>query len=304
MKRLRSWAQLPTTLIDVQQTCSSADSRPIPTVRSLSSTAPTSAAPQYSSSAFISPRPPIPSEIRARAPVKAPAVDDVDGSEETPVAVEDDYVPPPLTNQTLSLLYSFTTPPSLSSLSAFANRLALSTSTPAEHSLAEHLPLLEQALIHPSFWSGVSTLPPTSAAHRYTNFHDSHLNPTSPSPLRASNVPLATLGNSLLGTLTSELLLASFPNLPTRVTKAALTMYAGPRSLAAVAQAWGVAPSRLDRRDVGKEDAGKMSRKERAYGHLVGGVGGARKKDTAVEGAAGAGLVRWNRMVSCVRCVH
>ncbi|ORY66815.1 hypothetical protein BCR35DRAFT_282858 [Leucosporidium creatinivorum] len=267
--------------------------------RSFSCTASTSAAPQLAYNHLISPRPPIPSEIKsARKAPAAPAADALDASEESPAVEDDGYVPPPLTNQSLSLLYSFTTPPPTSSLSAFANRLALSTPSAPEHSLAEHLPLLEQCLIHPSFWAGVSNLPPTTTPHRYTNFHDSPLNPTSPSPLHASNSPLATLGNSLLGTLTSELILTSFPNLPTRVSKAATTMYVGPKSLAAVAGAWGVGPSRLDRRDVGKPDQGKVTRKEMAYGHLVGGVGGARKKDTAVEGAAGAGLVRWNRTPS------
>lgn len=78
-------------------------------------------------------------------------------------------------------------------------------------------------------------------------------------------------------------------------------MYAGPKILAAVAGSWGVGPSRLDRREVGREDQGKISRKERAYGHLVGGVGPARKVPSGLDGAAGAGLVRWNRQVS--RCV-
>lgn len=281
------------------------------TARSFSCTTSTSAAPRPANlhyETLVSPRPPIPFEIKAKRPVSATVSDDVlSASEDTPAPVEDDgYIPPPLTNQSLSLLYSFTTPPPTSSLSAFANRLALSAGRDgaARSSLAgEHLPLLEQALIHPSFWSGVASLPPTTADHRYTNFHDSALNSSAVSPTYAHNGALATLGNALLGTLTSELLLTSFPNLPTRVAKAALTMYAGPKSLAAVAAgAWGVGPSRLERRDVGRVDEGKMSRKERAYGHLVGGVGGARKKDGAVEGAAGMGLVRWNRVVSEWMC--
>jgi large subunit ribosomal protein L44 len=157
-------------------------------------------------------------------------------------------------------------------------------------------------LIHESFWSGIDSLPPAAHERTYTNFHDSIL-PDSPSttPVHASNATLAQIGNSVLGTLTTELLLSSFPNLPTRVVKAALTLYAGPKSLAQVAKSWGVGPSRLEKALVGREDEGKVSRKERAYGHLVGGRGGARKVGDEVgakEGAAGSGLVRWNRKVS------
>lgn len=163
----------------------------------------------------------------------------------------------------------------------------MSVSNPDQHSLADHLPLLEQCLVHESFWQAVDTqnLPGSS----YTHHLDSN---------RLHNGPLATLGNALLGTLASELLLASYPRLPTRVGKAALTMYVGPKSLAAVASSWGIGPTRLDLSEVGKVQEARMSRKERAYGHLVGGVGGARKKDSHErDGAAGAGLVRWNRQV-------
>lgn len=203
---------------------------------------------------------------------------------------------PSLSSHSLSLLYSSAAPPPPSALAAFAERLSLSTRTPT-HSLSSSLPLLEQALIHPSFWASISDLPQASPAHprKYTNYHDLQ-------PLH--NGPLATLGNALLGTLTSELLLSNFPNLPTRVTKAALTMYAGPKSLARVASAWGVGASRLEMRLVGKEEQGKMSAKERAYGHLVGGVGPGRKVESGADGAAGMGLVRWNRRVSGRFCLR
>lgn len=135
-------------------------------------------------------------------------------------------------------------------------------------------------------------------ARRYTHFHDTPLASSLSSNTYTSNASLAVLGNALLGLLTSELLLSSFPHLPTRVTKAALTMYAGPKSLAAVAKSWGIAGSRLDAVLVGKEDEGKKTAKERAYGHLVGGVGGRKKEISAMDGTAGAGLMRWNRRVS------
>ncbi|GAA5949202.1 hypothetical protein JCM3765_003329 [Sporobolomyces pararoseus] len=251
-----------------------------------------------SSQSVVSPRPAIPAEV-VRAPrTVTEAVEAQDGTEEvetedsTPV---DDYIPPPLSSQDLSLLYAYTAPPPLSALSAFAARIS-SSEVP---DLADHLPLIEQCLIHESFWSGIDSLPPSAHQRTYTNFHDSIL-PDSPSttPVHASNATLAQIGNSLLGTLTTELLLSSFPNLPTRATKAALTLYAGPKSLAQVAKSWGIGPSRLEKALVGREDEGKVSRKERAYGHLVGGRGGARKIGDEVgarEGAAGSGLVRWNR---------
>lgn len=230
--------------------------------------------------------------------------------EEEEVEPEEEYVPPPVSNQELSILYAFTTPPPLSALSALASRLALASSVSASShaSLQTNLPLLEQCLVHESFWLGVKELPSApegSATRRYTQFHDTPLNiSTSPSTiprsqrLYAHNGALATLGNAVLGVLASELLLASFPHLPTRVTKAALTMYVGPKSLAAVAASWGVAPSRLELRTVGREDVGKTTKGDRAYGHLVGGVGGGKRKESEIEGAAGMGLIRWNRRVS------
>lgn len=151
-------------------------------------------------------------------------------------------------------------------------------------------------MIHESFWKSLPPTPTSSrapATRRYTNFHDTPLSPS----IYAHNTSLASIGNSILGALTCELLLSSFPNLPTRVAKAALTLYSGPKSLASVVSSWGIGPSRLDMRLVGAEEQKKLSRKENAYGHLVGGVGPARKIASALEGSGGMGLVRWNRKV-------
>ena len=241
---------------------------------------------------------------------------------EAPSPEGDAFVPPPLTQQQLSLLYAYTSPPPESALAAFAARIATpspssssssssASTSSAVPSLADNLPLVEQALIHESFWEGIRTLQDQLAlsaganptGRRFTAFHDAPLAdaPSAHAPHHAHNGALAALGNSLLGTLATELVLQSFPNLPTRATKAAVTLYVGPKSLASVAQhAWGVAPSRLDLALVGREDEGKVSRKDRAYGHLVGGRGGARKVGNEVgarEGAAGQGLIRWNRKV-------
>ncbi|GAA6003891.1 mitochondrial 54S ribosomal protein mL44 MRPL3 [Rhodotorula paludigena] len=294
---------------------------------------PLSTSASRAASTVIRPRPPIPQEVvRSRphpsdlsstqqdpdgADTESPA-EPVEAAPE-PQQADDAFVPPPLTQQQLSLLYSYTTPPPESALSAFAARIALSASASpsasssssaaaAPVSLASHLPLVEQALIHESFWEGVRTLHDTlslssataPAGRRYTTFHDAPLaDAPSTTPSYAHNGALAALGNSLLGSFATELVLQSFPHLPARAAKAAVTLYVGPKSLAAVAsQSWGVGPSRLDLALVGKEDEGKVSRKDRAYGHLVGGRGGARKLGHEVgakEGAAGAGLIRWNR---------
>lgn len=293
--------------------------------REFGSTASTSkSAPSPFDRSLLTPRTPLPFEAhsnrrkdnKVKGTVVAPAQAKVEefpsditaqGDDVAVIASEESFVPPPLTNHDLSLLYAFTAPPPLSALAALANRLALSfpSSSPAASlSLVDHLPLLEQCLIHESFWMGVKELAasPIGARRIYTRFHDAPLvtNPSSPllSQRFAHNGSLATLGNALLGTLASELILSSFPNLPTRVAKATLTMYVGPKSLAAVATSWGVGPSRLERRLVGAEDIGKQSKGDRAYGHLVGGVGPGSIEPSAKDGAAGMGLVRWNRRVS------
>lgn len=58
-----------------------------------------------------------------------------------------------------------------------------------------------------------------------------------------SNDLLAALGNSLLGLYASEHLATTYPNLPTRALKAALTAYVGPTALASVGRELGLAAS-------------------------------------------------------------
>lgn len=289
-----------------------------PAVRHASSTATTAS----------TPRPPIPEEvIRRRAPL--PPVEEADSpssSEPTTAGVLSDetrtFEPPAvsLTQQQLSLLYAYTNPPPESALAAFAARVSLpDLDLLAGDSSEGQLARIEQALIHESFWDGVRNLQDqvalaSEADRKFTNFHDRPLSSSSTStassttpaatdrPTYAHNGALAALGNSLLGTFATELVLESFPHLPTRAAKAALTLYVGPKSLAQVAQlVWGVGPSRSEKALVGREDEdAKVSRKERAYGHLVQGRGGARVAGNEVgakEGAAGPGLIRWNRKV-------
>ncbi|KAI0058997.1 ribonuclease III [Artomyces pyxidatus] len=106
-------------------------------------------------------------------------------------------------------------PPPASAFSALAHRIGLGTSIDSAE--------LQQACTHPSI------LP----------LHATHL-PTQPLP--AANGNLATLGNSLLGLFASEHLAASYPHLPTRVLKAAVSAYVGPYTCANVAKEMGAAP--------------------------------------------------------------
>ena len=55
----------------------------------------------------------------------------------------------------------------------------------------------------------------------------------------ASNANLATLGNSLLGLFATEYLHESYPYIPTRVLKVAVSAYVGPGSCATVAKEMG-----------------------------------------------------------------
>ena len=55
-----------------------------------------------------------------------------------------------------------------------------------------------------------------------------------------SNANLAALGNSLLGLFASEFIHSSYPHLPTRVLKAAVSAYVGPLTCSNVAREMGV----------------------------------------------------------------
>jgi large subunit ribosomal protein L44 len=65
----------------------------------------------------------------------------------------------------------------------------------------------------------------------------------------ASNEALSALGNSLLGLIASEHLHLRYPNLPTRVLKAALSAYVGPNTLADVAAEMGISAKGIVRWD-------------------------------------------------------
>ncbi|KAA1468840.1 ribonuclease III [Dentipellis sp. KUC8613] len=105
-------------------------------------------------------------------------------------------------------------PPPTSAFSALAHRIGLGNAIgPSD---------LQQACTHPSIL-------PLHAQHR----------PTDPPP--AVNGNLDALGNSLLGLFATEHLNATYPHLPTRALKAAVSAYVGPLTCASVAKEMGAA---------------------------------------------------------------
>lgn len=117
--------------------------------------------------------------------------------------------------------------PSPSALAALAARLAFSPSdtfsSSTLKSLSSSTELLKQALTHPSSLS--------LFAKHYPN-----------APLPPTNQALSAVGNGLLGLFASEWVHVTYPHLPNRVVKAAVSAYVGPRTLADVAKEWGTAP--------------------------------------------------------------
>ena len=105
-------------------------------------------------------------------------------------------------------------PPNPAALNAFAHRIGLGKVLPSP---AEGI---RQACTHPSFLS-------LHAKHR----------PKDPAP--ATNSNLATLGNSLLGLFATEHVNATYPHLPTRVLKAAVSAYVGSSTCTNVANEMG-----------------------------------------------------------------
>ena len=106
--------------------------------------------------------------------------------------------------------------PPPAALTAFAHRVGLGK-------LGTNPRLIQQACTHESI-----TLP-------YSKLH-----PNKPLPL--TNTNLAVLGNSLLGLFATEFVHASYPHLPVRVVKAAVSAYVGPTTCADVAREMGAAP--------------------------------------------------------------
>ncbi|KAF4593114.1 hypothetical protein EYR38_008824 [Pleurotus pulmonarius] len=107
-------------------------------------------------------------------------------------------------------------PPPTSALSAFAHRIGLT-------SVLDSPEIIQQACTHESFG-------PFYKSH-YPNHHDPK-----------TNAQLAPLGNALMGLFAAEHLHASYPYLPTRVLKAAVTAHVGPLTCASISQEMGAGP--------------------------------------------------------------
>jgi len=105
--------------------------------------------------------------------------------------------------------------PSDAALHAFASRIGLTPSqTPTNR--------IQQICTHPSF------------VPFYTQYNPQHT--------ITSNGSLAALGNSLLGLFAAEHLHVSYPHLPGKAIKAAVTAYVGPTTCAAIAREFGASP--------------------------------------------------------------
>ena len=107
-------------------------------------------------------------------------------------------------------------PPPRSTLAAFAHRVGLANVVPSTD-------VIQQACTHPSF------------IQLFTRQHPDQ-------PLPATNASLATLGNSLLGLFATAFVNSSYPHLPTRVMKAAVSAHVGPTTCANLARELGVTP--------------------------------------------------------------
>ncbi|KAI1796636.1 60S ribosomal protein L3 [Ganoderma leucocontextum] len=107
-------------------------------------------------------------------------------------------------------------PPPQSTLATFAHRVGLGKVVPSTE-------IIQQACTHPSF------------VQLHNQQHPEQ-------PLPATNASLATLGNSLLGLFATEFVNSSYPHLPTRVMKAAVSAHVGPTTCANLAREMGAMP--------------------------------------------------------------
>lgn len=112
-------------------------------------------------------------------------------------------------------------PPPPTAIHALAARLSFLSSP--KHSSRDVSKLLAQALTHPSCLQ-------------------THLQYYPNAPLPPTNKALSAVGNGLLGLFAAEWVHATYPHLPTRAIKAAVSAYVGPRTLTDVAKEWGVLP--------------------------------------------------------------
>ncbi|KAG8956784.1 hypothetical protein FRC04_000262 [Tulasnella sp. 424] len=137
-------------------------------------------------------------------------------------------------------------PPPTSSLHAFASRIRLFESSlpgePTKQPPANLPEILTQALTHRSFLKLLAE-------------HASQESSTMATP--RTNQEWEVLGNHLMGLFAAEFVHASWPHLPTRIVKAAVSAYVGPQTCADVAKEWGMGnmPKEGDQKAVTQQDA-------------------------------------------------
>ncbi|KAG8982648.1 hypothetical protein FRB90_006655, partial [Tulasnella sp. 427] len=148
-------------------------------------------------------------------------------------------------------------PPPASSLHAFASRIRLfDASTPGKKQQQPHreppanLPeILTQALTHNSFLKVLAEHAPDAAPPR-------------------TNREWEALGNHLMGLFAAEYVHASWPHLPTRIVKAAVSAYVGPQTCADVAREWGLG-NMVRWTKIPKEGNQKAVNQQEAYASAV-----------------------------------
>ncbi|CDW99338.1 hypothetical protein [Sporisorium scitamineum] len=144
-------------------------------------------------------------------------------------------------------LYAAVRPPPLSAFAALTARLGLIPSSLDPQTRDHRIRLVYQACTHPSFQALVDQvnasanlqLEPSAAVSGLAKKQgasalDAAQFLTLPEGGVEHHAALATVGNSLLGMLATEHLHLRYPNLPTRVLKAAVSAYVGPSTLSDV----------------------------------------------------------------------
>ncbi|TKY85534.1 hypothetical protein EX895_005696 [Sporisorium graminicola] len=145
-------------------------------------------------------------------------------------------------------LYAAVRPPPLSAFAALTARLGLIPSSLDPETRDHRIRLVYQACTHPSFQKLIDQvnaaanlqLEPSAAVSGLAKKQGaSALDAAQFIALSEGNAvdhhaALATVGNSLLGMLATEHLHLRYPNLPTRVLKAAVSAYVGPSTLSDV----------------------------------------------------------------------
>ncbi|KAL4063090.1 ribonuclease III domain-containing protein [Scleroderma yunnanense] len=147
--------------------------------------------------------------------------------------------------------------------SSAAAQLAVSTAHLKRFPPKEATARTAKASFAPESWAALQPPPPSALmafSHRiglgnilttpaavqractHKSFLDLHAKYYSLSPAPATNANLASLGNALMGLFATEHLHASYPHLPTRVLKAAVSAHVGPLTCASVAQEMGAVP--------------------------------------------------------------